>query len=1175
MCPVSALDPVRPANHYTIDQWGPDAGFPEETIFNIVQSHSGYLWASTPAGAVRFDGRRFILYDRDPKLSVPIVRTESILAALDGGLWVQNAEGRLWRVVGDRFTEIQGDEKRQLGPVRWIALDTLSRLWIVTGNVLHRIVNGVIEWDVLQIGRWNITSARFFLEPSGRLWILPREGGMIRLSPEGRFERKFGVDDGLSSPVLSMTGDAAHGFWLSTEDGVAFLHNDRVQPRIVPLSGLVRVRVDRNGATWFSSPGGLSRYYRGKLDKLFPEERLSSSSVQAMFFDREGSLWLGTYRNGLYRIKDSNFANVGAAEGLSSDHVNTAYRDRQQQLWVGTNRGVDRIHPNGFIDHFTASHGLPRDGVRVLAEAKDGRIWAGSESGLFVQRVGTGTNPVWARDNSSDFKDSEIRALAPAVGGEMWVATTKGLFALGAGGVRSHPVPDTLDLSRLRILQDSPRYGLLVAMFSGGLWNCRNGRCSPLLAQEGKERFAAYALLEERGDLWVACSRGLVKLRLLPSGRVEPQWYPLTKFLPTPETEFYQMAQDSQGRLWLAGRRSLVRMDKVEPDRLSSADVRQFDLNDGMRSANFGIARQSYRAATLGGRMWFPSMRGLVSLDPDQIRDNPLPPPVHIERFVVNGRETTWQANLRLAAGVERIELTFGALSLVEPAKVRYRYKLEGFDPTWIDSGNSNLAVYTRLGSGQYRFKVLGCNNDGVWNEQGDGFAFEILPHFYEQGWFLAVIAAALMAAVFGVHRIRTRGLTERTAQLEDRVRHRTAELERAREQAEQAARVKADFLATMSHEIRTPMNGVLGMVSLLEGMNLTEEQRACTETISGSGKALLAILNDVLELSRIEAGKLELTCAPVNLRELCGQVTGLFQQAAKSKALHLAWSWPAGIPEWFAADGARLRQVLVNLVGNAVKFTERGAVELTILGYPEQPGRWQIQFAVRDTGIGMSKEQLGRLFQKFMQADSSSARKYGGTGLGLAISQRLAERMGGGIEATSELGAGSEFRFIVPLAAAEPAIEQRKVPVVADRLSRKCRILLAEDNPINVKVATGMLARLGYAVKVAANGRQALTAIEREQFDLIFMDCQMPELDGFEATRAIRSQCGSSAPIIVAMTANAMEGDRERCLAAGMNDYIAKPVVLQDLAACINRWAPAANQEGSVPPAALSSSRK
>ena len=791
-----------------------------------------------------------------------------------------------------------------------------------------------------------------------------------------------------------------------------------------------------------------------------------------------------------------------------------------------------------------------------MAADATGRLWIGGDRGLavldktgrFRPRLIAGLNPY-------------VRALAASRGGGMWVSTPAFIAELDGAKERYLPLPPALNTAVVRLMHDSPRWGLLVALHHGGLWGCESTGCALILAPDSAA-FSVYGVHEDSaGALWVISTLGLARFRPNPALRPAAEWYRLSPLLDRMETEFYQIVQDRTGHLWLGGRRSLVRLEPVDPERLERKHLRQFDLHDGLSSANFGSARQGMRSET-GGSSGCPRWSGSSASPPATFARTRCLRPSRSNSCPWTGKPVASDGKLSLPAGAERIEIKFAALSLLVPAKVRYRYRLEGFDPQWVDSRASNRAVYTHLGSGRYKFRVLACNNDGVWNEQGSSIEFEILPHFYERIWFLLAAAAALMLAAWLLFRVRTRSLIARTHALEARVRERTAELERARGEAVEAARAKSDFLATMSHEIRTPMNGVLGMVSLLEHTSLTREQRACTDIISGSGQALMAILNDVLDLSRIEAGKLELSNSPVQVGLMCEQVTGLFRPSAAEKGLHVSCGVepvPGGapIPDWFSADESRLRQILVNLIGNAVKFTDRGSVDVTISARPLADGKWWLAFRVRDTGIGMSPAQLARIFQKFTQADSTSARKYGGTGLGLAISKRLADLMEGAISVESAPGLGSTFEFGLPVeVAAQPSPTQTGPPLQAPRNGlAPCRVLLAEDNPVNVKVAVGLLARAGYSAQVVGNGRDAVTATAAEAFDFIFMDCQMPELDGFEATRQIRRQSGANRPVIIAMTANAMEGDRERCLQAGMDDYLAKPLVLADLTECLNRW--------------------
>ncbi len=425
---------------------------------------------------------------------------------------------------------------------------------------------------------------------------------------------------------------------------------------------------------------------------------------------------------------------------------------------------------------------------------------------------------------------------------------------------------------------------------------------------------------------------------------------------------------------------------------------------------------------------------------------------------------------------------------------------------------------------------------------------------------FAAVLVAMSFSLASRFRRIHDE-LDRLRLNLEEEVRERTLAFEQAKEEALAASRVKGEFLANMSHEIRTPMNGVIGTTTLLLETPLTPEQSGYVETIRTSGEALLALINDVLDFSRMESGKVEVERAPFNLQAVIEESLGIVAPLAARQGLALRHVIAEGTPEALVGDHARTRQILVNLLGNAVKFTPWGEVTVSLSARPLDGGLWEAHFAVADTGVGISAEDLDRLFIAFQQLDGSLARQHGGTGLGLAISKRLTELMGGRIWAESAVGQGSTFHFTITGVAAAAPPRPRTLAGGVDRgLARRhpLRILLAEDHAVNRKVMTGLLGHLGYEADLAGNGLEVLEALERRSYDVILMDIQMPDMDGLEVTRRIRGQVAADRqPRIIALTARAMAGDRERCLEAGMDAYLTKPVRIAELQAALAAASP------------------
>jgi len=463
---------------------------------------------------------------------------------------------------------------------------------------------------------------------------------------------------------------------------------------------------------------------------------------------------------------------------------------------------------------------------------------------------------------------------------------------------------------------------------------------------------------------------------------------------------------------------------------------------------------------------------------------------------------------------------------------------------------------------GRPRLEILSRVRDGPVLANVAAAEFRMVPKWWETWWLQASALLLFAAAVWGIAFRRTHLL----------LRRRTTELEKERshlleenKSANAALEAKGLFLANISHEIRTPLNGVIGLSIELEAMPVPAEALEIVRMIRSSSDTLLRVVNDVLDFSKVEAGKLELEVASFELRRALEESVTLFRAAAAEKDVRLACSLAPELPAWVSCDGTRLRQVVLNLISNAVKFTSSGEIILTAGLERHDAASYSITIEVRDTGIGIASEQLPRLFSSFNQADASISRRYGGTGLGLAISKQLVELMGGTIDVESKLGEGTRFRFTVRVGHAQEPAALPGVPAAALSAGH-LKVLVAEDNLVNQRVLLKLLERLGVKADLAADGTQAVAKVLEQHYDLVLMDVQMPELDGLSATQEIRRLSpGGSQPLIFGLTAHVTMQFRDTCLAAGMNGYLTKPLEPEKLRALIAELS-TRNATGRIP---------
>ncbi len=835
--------------------------------------------------------------------------------------------------------------------------------------------------------------------------------------------------------------------------------------------------------------------------------------------------------------KNVRFQRISLGDGLSQAEVNTIMQDRRGFMWFGTKEGLNRFDGTNFIafQHDPADPAsLSHDSVRAIVEDQSGALWIGTDNGglaCFHEDTQSFTHFRHNPEDPNSLGSDRVRAIHRDADGILWIGTD------GGGLSRFDPV--TQSFTRYLPDPENP--------FSLSHEHVRD------------------VLRDSAGRLWVGTDGG--GLNLLEAGTRN-----FRRFRHDPADEgsisgdrIYSIYESTDGVLWIGTADG--GLNRLEPG--SSTFKRYVNRPGDPASLAAGTVRAIYQARN--GLLLVSTDEGLNAWDPvtDSFRvyrhDDADPFSLSDDRVNAIYQDRGGVVWLGTRIGINKWNPSTGSFP-------HYRAKRE--DPTELS--HDYVTSFSETSDGAIWIGTLQGLNRLDRNRQ----SFERLLHDPEDPGSLAEDRiGSLMADREGGLWVGTvRHGVDYLAPSTRRFRHfhhtpddpaslSSNGVTSLYEDSLGTVWVGTQFLANMSHEIRTPMNGVLGMLELLMHTDLNAKQTNCAEKARHSAVNLLGILNEILDFSKIEAGKVELEHTDFDLRDLVGEVVNLFTEPVRQKGLELRTTLPRSLPTALCADPTRLRQVLINLIGNAVKFTDSGYVELTVSAFETTEDEVRLGFAVRDTGIGIEPEDCPSIFESFQQADGTTTRTYGGTGLGLAISKAFVEIMDGEIGVDSTVGKGSTFWFHVKLArqATKKGIEPDVLPApsLTEVEFSGRRILLVEDNLVNQEVAMGMLEGLGAIVKVANNGLEALDALERSRYDLVLLDCQMPKMDGYTATRElrrlerqVRGDDRRHVPI-VAMTAHAMAGEREKCLAAGMDDYLSKPFGQNQLRDVIAKWLP------------------
>ena len=932
----------------------------------------------------------------------------------------------------------------------------------------------------------------------------------------------FTTEDGLGgSAVWSVLQDRQGNLWFGTgRSGVS--------------EGASRF--DTTG--WSGAQGGVSRYDGNQFTTFTTEDGLASNAVWSMLEDQEGNLWFGTEGGSLSRYGGDQVEIFTTEKGLAHNSVNCVLQDRQGNLWFGTQGGVSRYDGASFAT-FTTEDGLASDQVVCMLEDRQGNLWFGTErigAGGGVWRSGTGGGV--SRYDGEQFTtfttedglaSDQVVCMLEDRQGNLWFGTLRG-GASRFDGVEftTFTTEDGLAhnwvWSILEDRQGNLWFGTGRSGIGGGVSRYDGTNFTTFTTRDGLASNQVRCSMEDQqGNLWFGTQSGGVSR------------YDGNEFVTfTTEDDLAHnwvstMLEDRQGNLWFGTQGGGVsRYDGLVFQRLGRRDGLTNDLVEGILQD-----RQ--------GDIWIATRGGVTRFRPYSIS-----PPVHLTNVMTN-RDHGPVKEISLPTSQTYIAFEFGGRNFkTHPDQMAYIYRLQGRDAEWQQTRKRRVA-YTDLPRGDYEFEIKAVDRDLSYSQTPATVRVHVHLSYERIGW-IALLGIAALLAVWQTGRVvyRDRRLQETNAKLSEA----NQDLQEANQQIQEANQHKSDFLARMSHELRTPMNAILGYAQILrDEPDLPPRQQRGIQTIARSGEHLLALINDVLDLARIEAGRLELNEVDFDLSRLVRELAAMFELRCAQKGLAWRVEMERG-SSWVRGDENKLRQVLINLLGNAVKFTDRGEVVLQV----DTAAHDRYRFAVHDTGPGISPERQTLIFQPFEQ-EGEGVRK-GGTGLGLAIAQRHVILMGGTLELESSEGQGACFAFTLHLspASAESPVRQRETDPLVRHLAPgfSVQALVVDDVPENREVLGYVLEQIGVQVQLAGSGEEGLVQARQSLPDIVFMDIHLPGIDGVQTMQRIWDEHGQEQVKIAAISASVLRHERQQYLEAGFDAFLGKPFRREQIYACL-----------------------
>ncbi len=1050
----AALDPKKKITQYVYDVWQKKDGLPHQSVLTILQTkhaeNEGYIWLGSYAGLIRFDGAKFVIFDQR---NTPEFQNSTVLALCetpDGTIWIGTNGGGLLSLKSGKFQRYQAPEHLPSNIITSLACDTaLGRLWIGTRKGLCKLElqTGKFTTYTTSNGLPSNSINVVCIDSRGAVWVGTDLGlWQLQNGVVSVYRHNAGQAPIPDNFVRTICEDRDGRIWIGTNTGISCFERTHWRT-YTTKDGLVSDAVyaifqDSDGVFWIGTIRGLSRFYDGKFENFTEKEGFEGVRVYAFMEDREGSLWFTTSRMGLNRFQDGSFLTFSKSEGLVADVIYSIYQDTDSSMWFGSFEGITHWTKDG-LKNYTTDNGLPVNTIRAFLRAKDGKFWMASFGAGLINYDGKKFRALTEKDG---LPNNGLRTLCEAKDGTLWIGTNvHGCAAYKDGKFTKFSTADGLTSNSIIALYCSSDITIWIATDGGGLNAYKNGRFSAYTSREGLSGDVVFCMYEDaEHTLWVGTSGGLSRLK---EGKITAY----TSRNGLYGNDVFQILEDDDGYLWMNCNTGIFRVSKAELNEFaegkrSGVSSRAFGVESGMKT-NEGITPAT-ACKSRDGMLWFPTAKGAVKINPRVLPKNLTPPPVHIEEVYVDNERWTKTQDIVLGAGVKRLEFHYTGLSLLAPKKVRFRYRLEGFDKTWNEAETQRIAVYTNLPPNTYTFHVTACNNDGVWNEKGDSRRLTIEPFFYQTGWFMMAVVIGLGLTGMGVFRWRVARIVRREKELANLVENRTRDLatakqrleialqeaqlareemeikryeaEKLRQKAEEASRMKTELLGIVAHDLKNPLQSILGFALLIrEKLEPNSDVYLMTQTILNAAERILRSIDGLLKTAALEEGKIELNKTLYDMSRLVEEVVSCNQMQVQSK--HQALSFQAEPNCMVLVDTDKMREVIDNLISNAIKYSPQGTTITVRVQHSKDDdadGVPSILVSVRDEGQGLTEDDMKKLFGKFQRLSARPTAGESSTGLGLSIVKQLVELHGGKVWAESEgKNKGSIFRIKLPSA--------------------------------------------------------------------------------------------------------------------------------------------------------------